>query len=401
MRIPAQRTSPSYVARIRLRFFICLFLLLPACAAADSSRALLELSVTPASLRADGSESVTIHYQVARESTVSLALHAADGARHVLRDNVARGPGAYSFAFHGAVAGRVLPDGAYEVVVTAAESASGAHAEQRRPLTITNADTAPPTLDALRVTPAVVTPNQDGVDDRLEVSFRVTELVAVDVRLLAGAETRWLLRAAAADPGTIRVSWPPPLRHAPQLNRAVEGLPAGPAQVEVAVQDQAGNRTVRRRGIILGETGTLRAEVTDAAITPANVAADGTLTVSAKIANTGSVTLRAAPPGPAAYTWRENAPALGYTADTGTVRWGVDFSLNRSGVAYPFRWSLGRDLAPGESAAVTGRIRLDETFPQEPVQLWVGVIHENNRTLADERGVTRVQLVSAGDGDAR
>ena len=252
-------------------------------------------------------------------------------------------------------------------------------------------------MDDLRVTPAAFTPNQDGVDDRLAVTFTATEPVTVDARLLAGNEVRWLAREYAAGPGAVRLTWPPPLRHAPLLNRAVDRLPAGPAQVEVAVQDKAGNRTVARREIALGESGTPRARLTGVTIAPAAPRAGGTLTITATLTNTGAVTLRAAPEGPAGYAWRENAHTLGYAAAPGTVRWGVDYSLNRSGVAYPFRWSLGRDLAPGESAAVSGTIRVDDAFPSEPVNLWAGVIHEHNRILADKRGVTRVQRASAAE----
>ena len=35
------------------------------------------------------------------------------------------------------------------------------------------------------------------------------------------------------------------------------------------------------------------------------------------------------------------------------------------------------------------------TFHKEPVQLWIGVIHENNRLLVDRRGITRVQLLDS------
>ena len=348
-------------------------------------------------LQADGTGSVTIQYHVAREATVSLALQSADGTVVVLRDRVARGPGAYSFAFQGAVAGRVLPNGEYIVVATAEESESGEFIEQRQPLTIANADTLPPVLENLQVMPAVLSPNQDGVKDRLSISFAVSEPVTVEVRLFAGDETQWLVRNAAAAPGTVHTSWPPSLRHAPQLNQAVERLPAGQAEVEVAIWDPAGNRTVQRRHIDIGESGVPQAQVSELEITPVTVQPGGTIAVSATITNVGTVTLRASPPGPSTYAWGQDAPSLGYTAATGTVRWGVDFSLNRSGIGYPFRWSLGRDLAPGESVAVTGTIAVNEHFPQEPVQLWVGVIHENNRVLADKRGITRIQLVDASD----
>ena len=395
---PGRQAVPRRLARPWLRHVLCLLflLLLFGCAAPESSRPLLELQVSPALLHADGAGSVTIRYHVAREATVSLALQSAGGTLVVLRDSVPRGPGTYSFAFQGAVADRVLPNGAYTVVATAEASASGEIIEQRQPLTITDADVEPPVFKDLQVTPAVLSPNQDGVDDRLAISFTVSEPVTVAARLIAGDETRWLVRESAAGPGTVRLTWPPALRHAPRLNQAVEPFPEGEAEIEVAIWDRAGNRTAQRHAIGIGETGIPQVRVSDLAITPTTVQAEGTIAVAATITNAGTVTLRAAPPGPATYAWGQAAPSLGYTAATGTIRWGVDFSLNRSGIGYPFRWSLGRDLAPGESVLVTGEITVNEDFPEESVQLWIGVIHENNRILAGKRGITKVQLGSAG-----
>lgn len=385
---------PRQVAALRLRSWlphlIWLFLFLSACAAGDASRALLELNVSSASLRADGTSSVAIRYHVARQATVSITLHAADGTTYALRDNVSRGPGPYSFIFTGAVDGRVIPVGSYELVATGQEPTASDRVEERLSLTITGADTVPPAFIELNVNPLLFTPNQDGVDDFLAIGVRVTEPVTIEARLILDGRARWLARGIAAEPGLAHISWPPPLRHAPLLYQAVQDLPPGQAKVEVVIQDRAGNRTVERRDITIGEAGTPQVRVTNIQFLPASAQAGRTITVTATIENRGKVTLRAAPPGPATFNWGENAHALGYAADPGTVRWGVDFSLNQSGIEYPFRWSLGRDLAPGESLQVFGRITLNELFPNEPVQFWLGVIHEHNRMLADERGITRI-----------
>ena len=401
MNVCGSHKAPSRSARAWLASFLWLSLFLSACASAAAPRSHLELDVQPATLQADGAGAVSIQYRLARQSLVSVTLRSANGESHVLRDRVARGPGTYSFSFRGAIAGRVLPNGLYEVVATAQGSAADETIERRQPLTIVDADTEPPVIANLHVTPAVVSPNQDGVDDRLAIRFAVAEPVSVLVRLLVGDESLWLIEDGAAAPGLVQVSWPPPLRHAPHLNQAIERLPAGPADLEVAVTDPAGNRSVVHQRIVLGETGTPQAQLSEVEITPAVVKTGGTISVSATITNSGAVTLRAAPLGPTVYAWGEDAPTRGYLADTGTVRWGVEFSLNRSGIAYPFRWGLGRDLAPGESVAVTGEIQITDEFPLEPVQLWVGIIHENNRVLADKRGITRIERNSGADSDTR
>ncbi len=400
MNVCGRHKALSGTAGVCLAGVLWLSLFLLACASTDTSRALVELDVQPATLQANGAGAVSIRYHLARQSIVSVALRSTDGETYLLRDRVARGPGTFSFSFRGAIAGRVLPNGRYEVVATAQGSEAEEAIERRQPLTIVNADTEPPVIADLHVSPAVVSPNQDGVDDRLTIGFTVAEPVSVHVRLLVGDEPRWLIEDGAAEPGLVQVSWPPPLRHAPQLNQAIENLPAGPAELEVAVTDPAGNRSVERQSIVLGESGIPQAQLSDVEITPAVVMTGGTISVSATITNTGAVTLRAAPPGPTIYAWGEDAPTRGYIAGTGTVRWGVEFSLNRSGIAYPFRWGLGRDLAPGESVAITGKIQVSDDFPLEPVQLWVGIIHENNRVLADKRGITRLERNGNADADS-
>ncbi len=397
MRLSRRQAAPAPLRQRWLPHVLWFLLILSGCASPDSPHALRDLQVNPSLLRADGTGSVTIQYEVARAASVSLLLQSAEGVSYVLRDQVPRGRGTYSFAFSGAVDGRVLPNGAYTLVAAAEEAGTGERSELQQALTVTDADTAPPILENLHVSPAVFSPSQDGVDDRLTLSFTVGEPVTADARLLTGSETRWLMREQAAGPGTISVSWPPALRHAPQLNVVLERLPAGQAQIEVIVRDRAGNRTVGRHPIAIGESGVPQVRVSDLNITPIAVPVDGTITVSARITNAGTVTLRGAPSGPTTYAWGDSAPALGYAAVTGTIRWGVDYSLNRSGVGYPFRWSLGRDLPPGESVLVTGRIRISSDFPDEPFQLWIGVIHENNRILADKRGITRVHLNDTGD----
>ena len=389
----ARRQPETLATRSLPHFLFWLLLLLPACAAADSAQPLIALDVAPAVLHADGTGGATIAYGLNSPAVVSIALEAQDAPQYVLRDRVSRGPGTFSFFFKGAVDGSVLPNGNY-TVVAAAEDGDGGRTELRQPLTIASADTTPPVLAELRVNPTTISPNQDGVADRLTVQFTVAEPVTVNVRLLAGGEVRWLARNAAAKPGEIRISWPQPVDHAPQLNQAVDGVPPGPAVVEVAIQDPAGNRTAASADVTIGEVGTPRVQVTDIRFAPVNPQFGGTITVAATIVNTGAVTLRAAPSGPTAYSWGQNAHELGYAAETGTVRWGVEYSLNRSGVGYPFRWSLGRDLPPGERVTVTGVIELSESFPLAPVQLWVGVMHENNRVLADRRGITRVHLAN-------
>jgi len=256
-------------------------------------------------------------------------------------------------------------------------------------LVITHADTVPPRFEHIEVSPLVVSPNQDGRDDILTVSLRVDEAVAGEVWLHFGSQ-RWRLWEGWVQQGKTEVNWPPPDRAAPAVNQAIALPLPGPATVEVRVQDRAGNVTVHHQQIAIGEAGAPRATVRGVQIRPARVQAGDTLEVVVEVENTGPVTLRAAPPGPSTYAWGSDFRTAGYQAEAGTVRVGLDFSGNRSGVSYPFRWSLGHDLAPGERAIVRGSLRVTDDFPCEPVQVWVGLLHEGRGTLADRRGHTVV-----------
>ncbi|HET7036217.1 MAG TPA: N-acetylmuramoyl-L-alanine amidase, partial [Thermomicrobiaceae bacterium] len=123
------------------------------------------------------------------------------------------------------------------------------------------------------------------------------------------------------------------------------------------------------------------AALTSARFAPATVYPGCLLRVDAEVRNTGTATIytQAPPPGTIYAEGQDfNTPA--YAKVTGMYRLGVDFAGN-AGLPNPFRWGLPGPLAPGESATVTGFMRLrsvrDWTFSASLVEEYMQYFAQN------------------------
>ncbi|MEW5720920.1 MAG: DUF2961 domain-containing protein, partial [Chloroflexota bacterium] len=72
----------------------------------------------------------------------------------------------------------------------------------------------------------------------------------------------------------------------------------------------------------------------------------------------------------------------GFTETHGSLRVGIDFD-GRTGVDHPFRWGLGAPLAPGQTATITGAIRLRTP---RAIKYWAGLVREQIAWLQDRQG---------------
>lgn len=94
------------------------------------------------------------------------------------------------------------------------------------------------------------------------------------------------------------------------------------------------------------------------------------------------------------YNEGDNFLTKGFAPISGAWRIGVDYD-GRSSVdpnIYPYRWSLGGSLAPGQSAVIVGFVRLNR---RQSVDYWAGLIQEANNVIVDRAGVTRINVVKA------
>ena len=115
------------------------------------------------------------------------------------------------------------------------------------------------------------------------------------------------------------------------------------------------------------------AHITGVTFAPAQLGAGEVLTVSITVTNNTSATLQTQGPDPGfIYTEGESFLSRGYPETKGAFRAGVDFD-GHTGLDYPYRWGLGAPLAPGQTATVTGAIRLQEGGSRS---YWAGLVCE-------------------------
>jgi hypothetical protein len=102
----------------------------------------------------------------------------------------------------------MLRDGSYTWVVEATAD-HGETASQSGQLLIANADTEKPQLQGFSVYPQVFTPNQDGINDRVDINYYLTKEAEVSVYLIAPKHAirlqKWNGTSSPANPAFIRM----------------------------------------------------------------------------------------------------------------------------------------------------------------------------------------------------
>ena len=81
----------------------------------------------------------------------------------------------------------------------------------------------------------------------------------------------------------------------------------------------------------------------------------------------------------------------GFTETNGAYRVGIDFD-GRTGIDHPFRWGLGVPLAPGQSATITGAIRLKTT---RAINYWAGLVRGKIAWVQDRQGTQKITVTAA------
>ena len=191
-----------------IRFLFCaLALLVVGCAQAPL---LSEVSVEPAAITPDrdgDADVARLRYRIGRAARVRITLVGGDGVTHVLRDARLRQPDVepYEALFGGVIGERMLPDDDYVIRVVASPVEGGDPAEAEVALSLRGGDASPPALSGFSVQPARFTPNQDGLDDRVTISYRLDEPAEVTLSLhdAKGAWVSDILESAesASEPG--------------------------------------------------------------------------------------------------------------------------------------------------------------------------------------------------------
>jgi hypothetical protein len=376
--------------------------------AACSMRPLIyDVSVSPTAIspNADGLTDVTrIEYKLARNATLSIYLLDGSGEKRYFRRERARSRSLgrpYRVDFSGVipveVAGlrqdRVLPNGAYTLVLEAVDE-RGRSEVVDMPFAIEAADTAGPELQGFGLDRHVFTPNRDGVDDRVIISYYLTKDATTTVYLLDEAGARYPIERDDSNSATKDGEVGPYYYdYEGGVDLGAEPPPDGLYTVVGYAEDAVGNKVTVTDTLEIRDGGVPRATIVglEWAVSDTVVPVGGTLHFTATVENYGTTPVRTTGPEPGTqYTTDWNAAALGYYERPGAFRFGIGFANCPLG-DYPWRWSVGRYdeleavqrgdetlyyLLPGQRVRVTGSIQILDPLPDKATTFWAGLIHE-------------------------
>jgi hypothetical protein len=166
--------------------------------AQPASLTLKTVTAKPRAISPDGdgiSDTSQISYTLSAPATVTAVLNAPDGHELSVLFTQQRKAGVNTFTF----APTGLADGRYQVVLTATDS--------RRTVTAIVPVLLDRTIRQFGATPAVVSPNGDGVKDEIGFSFELTRAANVRLDIAQSGRTVTSLFAADLQPGPQSVNW--------------------------------------------------------------------------------------------------------------------------------------------------------------------------------------------------
>lgn len=355
---------------------------------------------------------LTISYTIGRNATVDIYVLDANGTRYDLRRAHPRPArrDAYVLRFDGTaptndpvLVRRLLPAGAYTVVVEA-RSADGRRDERRLPLTLVGSDVRMPDIENLVVSPPVISPNADAIDDIAEFTYRLPVSATVDIQVTTPD--------GAVVPVVTREEEGPFEQHHIWNGKWPNGalLPAGVYTYTVRAEDRYGNVAQRQGNITLENVGQPEARIVAAYIAPQRVMLGEVITVTVRVRNTGTVPIRTyGPPSGFEYTTDQVFSSVEggrYAAQAGGFwRVGMDWDANSGGGAkrYPFRWALSDRppeawtspgvedfFMPGEEITIVGRVRVLQR--ETKMGFYVGLIQDGVGFFQDRTGRTIVEV---------
>lgn len=439
MRIPIVLTVAAAVVGLSMTLLLGQLLLNPprpliVSAAFDDAR------ITP---NADGENDITtFRYELSRYADVTLRFEDVAGRSFVFRADEPRFAGEYSVLFSGVVAGylnegesfagvierRLLADGVYTWSLTA----RNAQEEQTvsGTLTLEGGDSTLPLLTAFSVAPSVFSPNQDGIDDRVEVNVYLEKPATLRVVLIddAGRELPISARKEGRKEGEAG-------RHVFDYEGGIDlganPPPDGTYQVVAIAQDAVGQRVRQSSTLTIVNGGKPRAEIVpqvvgvdvvfaarpyedrfassfdqlgdlvdpptdpaDRVFRPITMQLGDMLVFMLTVENYSDVPIRtSAPPSGTVYQQEQNAASLGAFEESGA--WRVGIQCETSTMSFPYRWAIGSAddlvavtderngntyyyLPPRARTVVWGAIRMTRLEKrQNPQTCWAGLIHED------------------------
>lgn len=346
--------------------------------------------ITP---NADGqNDIVLVRYSLGRSADLSVYFVDAEGKRHYFRREEPRAPRSdYKVYFGGVIDGHMLPDGTYTWVVEAVDE-KGERTEAQGRLTLSQADTVFPRISQFTLDRRVFTPNRDGISDRVLMTLAVDKDVEhLRVYLLDESGVRYPVdeKPGLREPGEAGV-------HQYDYDGGVDDGAEPPLDgtylVYAEAEDKVGQRDVVTRTLTIEGGGVPKAEILQAIVdwSATWVVLSDTLCFSTTVNNYGPVPIRTSGPLPGTiYRDDQNYNTLGYGIAAGGWRVGVENEASLS--SYPYRWAVGEVdqlievvidgeiytyLPAGARGRVYGCVQLTEMPVPNPLEWWVGLIHE-------------------------
>jgi len=399
-------------------------------------------TITP---NADGDNDIaTFSYSLSRTATINMELVGEDGQTFSFREEQIRGDGDYAVLFSGVVDGfvlddeditgaverRLMPNGTYTWQLTATES-NGETQTETGTLNVVAGDSPLPIMSVFTVSPSTFTPNQDGVDDRVEINVYLEKDVdSLDVFLLGPDNERIPISARVeerdyGEAGRHRYDYEG------GIDLGADPPPDGSYRVVALAQDAVGQR-IRAESELAIETGgkpyaeiapqavgvdvifdvqpyaeqfeTTRDSMGDVVAQPDNpdalaysqqitIPLGDMLVFMLTVENYGDVPIRTTGPAPGTvYQQEQQAATLGWFDESGAWRVGVQCATSQT--SYPYRWAIGAEddlvevydetsgntyqyLPAGSRSIVWGAVRLTEIEARNPQNCWAGLIHED------------------------
>jgi hypothetical protein len=136
-------------------------------------------------------------------------------------------------------------------------------------------------------------------------------------------------------------------------------------------------------------------QITDASFLRRTLRVGEDLEFSVTVKNVSGETILAGEGGaPSGYSYDQNEAydTLGFFERPGAFRIGLN-AAGTSAQPFPYRWSIDRDLAPGESIVIAGAVRLTERT--DGTRFWLGLIAEPDVVLQNGVAVTEVTATMA------
>ncbi len=417
-----------FLKTLRIGWVIGLFLVLGAAAGCVFRPLIYDVSVSDTTItpNADGESDVTrIEYKLARNATLSIYFEDESGARYYFRKQRERsrtvGGRPYRVDFGGVIPievggfrqDRVLSDGTYKLVLEATD-ARGRTATVEYDFVVAQADATPLELQGFALDRHLFTPNRDGVNDRVNISYLVNKDAQVLVYLLNDEGRKYPI----GDPkGPARPGKAGPFYHnySGGVDEGAEPPPDGAYIVVATAEDAVGNKVTVTDTLEIVDGGVPMATIVglEWEVSDVTVPLGGTLYFTATVENYGKTPIRTiGPESGTQYTTEWNFATLGGWTSSGAFRLGMGFDNCPLG-DYMWRWSLGKFselravqngdetfyyLDPGKRVMVTGSVVINQAPPRNPTPFWLGLIHEDVEIVNNRADPKWIEVQVEADG---